>query len=182
MKKIGVVVGSLRKNSFSELWTKAFTDQLPSDYEINFIDISQLALYNQEFDEESPVEYERFRSIVKEQDAIVFVTPEYNRSFSGVIKNAIDVASRPWGQNVWSGKPAIIISQSISNLSGVAAAFALKTVVLSLNMALMNVPELYFANSQDYFDDKGQLNNEDTMQFLKSAADAFVNHIEKHLA
>lgn len=181
MKKIGIIIGSLRKDSFARKWALELVKLLPSDYQSTVIEIGELPLYNEEYDANSPEAYEVFRNAVKEQDAIIFSTPEYNRSFSGALKNALDVASRPWGQSVWAGKPALVMSHSISGISGVNAATALKPILSFLDMPLLNQPEIYLANSQNFFDENGNLNNESTKEFLQTAADAFVKHVEKHV-
>lgn len=178
--KVGVVVGSLRKESYARKWAVALTDLFPEDYEVEFLDISQLPLYNEEYDQDSPREYTEFRNAVASQDAIIFATPEYNRSTSGVLKNAIDVASRPWGQSVWAKKPALILAHSISNISGANAVQSLRPILAFLDMPVLAQPEVYLANSQNFFDEDGKLNNEGTRDFLQTVADAFVAHIELH--
>lgn len=180
MTKIGVVVGSLRKESFARKWARALAELFPANVEVEFLEIGNLPLYNEEYDQDSPEEYTHFREAVAAQDAIIFSTPEYNRSTSGVLKNAIDVASRPWGQSVWSGKPALIIGHSISGMSGVNAVQSLRPILAFLDMPVLGQPEVYLAHSQDFFDEEGKLNNEDTKAFLQTVADAFIAHIEKN--
>lgn len=113
-------------------------------------------------------------------DAILFVTPEYNRSVPGVLKNAIDVGSRPYGASVWDGKPAAIISQSISNLSGFGANHHLRQVLTFLNMPVVQQPEVYLANSPELLDSNGKITNADTLKFLQSFVDIFVELIKKY--
>lgn len=180
MTKIGVVVGSLRKEAYSRKWAVELSKLFPADVEVEFLEIGNLPLYNEEYDANSPSEYIEFRNAVATQDAIIFSTPEYNRSTTGPLLNAIDVASRPWGQSVWAGKPALIMAHSISNLSGVNAAQSLRPVLAYLDMPVLTQPEVYIANSQNYFDEEGNLNNEDTRGFLQTVADAFVAHIERN--
>jgi len=139
-----------------------------------------LALYNQDYDEVSPEEYVAFRNKLKEMDAVLFVTPEHNRSVPAALKNALDVGSRPYGESIWDGKPASIISQSISNLSGFGANHHLRQSLAFLNMPVLQQPEAYLANSQDLLDENGKLNNEGTVQFLQSFVDAFVELIKKY--
>lgn len=179
MTKVGIIVGSTRKNSFSGMWAKAMAELYPAGTEVTFIDIANLPLYNQDYDENSPQEYTDFREQVAAQDGILFVTPEHNRSVPAALKNALDVASRPWGESVWGGKPALVASHSISGLSGFGANHHLRQSLAFLDMPTVQQPELYLANSQDYFDDNGTLNNEDTKEFLKGAVDAHFNLIEK---
>lgn len=180
MTKIGVVVGSLRKESFARKWSEALVELFPVEFEVEFLEIGNLPLYNEEYDQDSPAAYTEFRNAVAAQDAIIFATPEYNRSTSGVLKNAIDVASRPWGQSVWAGKPALILGHSISNISGANAVQSLRPILAFLDMPVLAQPEVFLANSQNFFDEEGKLNNEDTRAFLQTVADAFVAHIEKN--
>lgn len=180
MTKIGIVVGSLRKESYSRKIANNVGELFPQGYQTEFLEIGNLPLYNEEYDENSPAEYTTFRNQVKGADAILFVTPEYNRSVPGVLKNALDVASRPWGQSVWAGKPAAIISQSIGNISGFGANHHLRQVLTFLDMPILQQPEAYIANSANLFDDQGKINNEGTVKFLQSFVDAFVALIGKY--
>ncbi len=182
MTKVGIVVGSLRKESFSRKIAKNLVELFPGGYEAEFVEIGHLPLYNEEYDGNSPEEYNTFRKQIKGMDAILFVTPEYNRSVPGVLKNALDVASRPYGESVWDGKPAAIVSQSISNLSGFGANHHLRQSLTFLNMPVVQQPEVYLANSQDLLDDNGKFKSEDTIQFLQSFVDAFVDLMKKHNA
>lgn len=179
MTKIGIIVGSLRQDSYARKWGKVLQGLYPEGTEIEFLEIGQLPLYNEEYDSDSPQEYQDFREAVARQDGIVFVTPEYNRSIPGVLKNAIDVASRPWGESVWGGKPALVVSHSISNLSGFGANHHLRQILSFLDMPTVQQPEVYLANSQDYFNEAGQLTQEDTRDFLKSAVEAHMNLVNK---
>ena len=179
MTKIGVVVGSLRKESFSRKIANNVAKLFPEGYEAEFIEIGNLPLYNEEYDGNSPEEYVSFRETVSGVDAVLFVTPEYNRSVPGVLKNALDVGSRPYGESVWNAKPAAVISQSISNLSGFGANHHLRQSLTFLNMPVVQQPEVYLANSQDLVDDSGNISNEQTVQFLQSFVDAFIDLINK---
>jgi len=179
MKKYGVIVGSTRKNSYSEAVAKAIVKGLPNEAEVTFINIADLPLYNQDLDTDSPAEYTRFREEVAAQDAIIFVTPEHNRSISAALKNALDVASRPWGQNVWAGKPALVASQSISGISGVLAHHILRQSLVFLDMPTMQQPELYIGHSDQLFDENLEPTNESTKDFLASAGKQFSEFAEK---
>lgn len=180
MTKVGVIVGSLRKESYSRKIAHNVVDMFPSGYETEFIEIGNLALYNEEYDANPPSEYTNFRNKIRSCDAILFVTPEYNRSVPGVLKNALDVGSRPYGESVWDEKPAGIISQSISNLSGFGANHHLRQSLTFLNMPVVQQPEVYLANAQDLLDENGKIHNEDTKAFLQSFIDTFVKLIEGH--
>lgn len=180
MTKVGIIVGSLRENSFSGQIAENVAALFPEGYETEYVEISNLPLYNQDFDENPPAEYTTFRNTVKGLDAILFVTPEHNRSVPAALKNALDTGSRPYGESVWDGKPAAIISQSISNLSGFGANHHLRQSLTFLNMPILQQPEAYLANSADLLDENGKINNEATIQFLQSFVDAFVGLIKKY--
>ncbi|MEK5520602.1 MULTISPECIES: NADPH-dependent FMN reductase [Heyndrickxia] len=180
MTKIGIVVGSLRKESLSKKIAKNVASLFPEGYETEFVEIGNLALYNEEYDGNSPSEYTTFRNTIKGVDAVLFVTPEYNRSVPGVLKNALDVGSRPYGESVWNGKPAAIISQSISNLSGFGANHHLRQSLTFLNMPIVQQPEVYLANSANLIDENGKINNDGTVQFLQTFVNAFVELIKKY--
>ncbi|WP_373894158.1 NADPH-dependent FMN reductase [Virgibacillus natechei] len=182
MTKIGIVVGSLRKESFSKKIAKNVAELFPEDYETAFIEIGNLPLYNEDYDGNSPEEYTTFRNTISDVDAVLFVTPEYNRSVSGVLKNALDVGSRPAGESVWDGKPAAIVSQSLSNLSGFGANHHLRQSLAFLNMPVVQQPEVYLANSAALVDENGKINNEETVQFLQTFVDAFVGLIKRYQA
>ncbi len=179
-KKIGILVGSLRKESFSKKTAHFFIENAPAGYQLELIEIGQLPIYNQDFDEEgSPAAYKPFRDKIKTLDGVIFITPEYNRSVPAVLKNALDVASRPYGESSWDGKPALVVSTSISNISGFGANHHLRQSLVFLNMPTLQQPEVYIANIQELFDDKGKLSNAETAKFLKDALAAFVAFAEK---
>jgi chromate reductase len=138
---------------------------------------------NEDIDKETNVssEYTSFRNAIKESDAILFLTPEYNRSISDALKNALDVGSRPYGQSSWVGKPAAVISQSMGDLSGFGANHHLRQCLVFLNMPTGQQPEAYLANSHELFDGNGKL-DEDTTQFLQSLVNTFVDLIKRHQA
>ncbi|KAA8378697.1 NADPH-dependent FMN reductase [Leuconostoc mesenteroides] len=179
MTKYGVVVGSIRENSFSKGVADALVAGLPEDAEVNYLNISNLPLYNQDFDADSPEEYTKFRAAVAEQDAFIFVTPEHNRSISAALKNALDVASRPWGENAWASKPALVASQSVSGISGVLAHHVLRQSLVFLDMPTLQQPELYIGNVQNLADENGHITNTDTQNFLANAAKQFVTFAQK---
>lgn len=182
MAKIGIVSGSIRKNSFSQQLGQNIKNLLPEGYEAEFIEIADLPLYNQDFDENIPEVYTSFRETIKALDAVIFVTPEHNRSVPAALKNALDVGSRPYGSNVWDGKPALIVSQSPSDLSGFGANHHLRQVLAFLNMPVVQQPEVYIANVHELLGENGEINNQDTVAFLQSAVDAFVSLIKKYQA
>src|SRR5690606_22902288 len=180
-KTIGIVVGSLRKGSFSKKIANFLIENAPEGYALERVEIGDLALYNQDYDEgESPVSYGPFREKIKSLNGVIFITPEYNRSVPGVLKNAIDVGSRPYGQNAWGGKPTLVISSSISNLSGFGANHHLRQSLVFLDMPTLQQPEVYLANVQKLFDDNGRLTNEDTANFLRQVLDSYTKFVEQH--
>ena len=183
MVKVALISGSLRKDSFSTKIAKNVGELLPEGYEAQLVEIGNLPLYNEDIDTESsvPSEYTTFRNAIKESDAVLFVTPEYNRSISGALKNALDVGSRPYGQSAWDGKPAAVISQSVGNLSGFGANHHLRQSLVFLNMPTVQQPEVYLANSPELFDENGKF-KKDTKQFLQSFVNTFVDLIQKYQA
>ncbi|MCM3569493.1 NADPH-dependent FMN reductase [Neobacillus mesonae] len=182
MTKVAVLLGSLRKESFSKKLAANVAALFPEGYETEVVEIGNLALYNQDFDDENnaPAEYTSFRSKMKEMDAVLFVTPEYNRSVPAVLKNALDVGSRPYGASVWNGKPAAIISQSPGALSAFGANHHLRQSLVFLNMPILQQPEAYIGNVADLLDENGKLKNEGTVQFLQTFVNAFVDLITRY--
>jgi chromate reductase len=182
MTKVGILVGSLRKESFSKKLAANVASLFPNGYETEFVEIGDLALYNQDFDDENnaPPEYTTFRNKMKEMEAVLFVTPEYNRSIPAVLKNALDVGSRPYGASVWNNKPAAIISQSPGKLSGFGANHHLRQPLVFLNMPILQQPEAYIGNVADILDEDGKIKDEGTVKFLQSFVDAFVDLIKKY--
>mgnify|MGYP001165964257 CR=1 FL=1 len=183
MTKVGIIVGSLRKDSFSKQVAKNVTPLFPEGYETEFIEIGHLPLFNQDYEGDlgTPEVYTDFRNKMKELNAVSFVTPEYNRSIPAVLKNALDVASRPYGESVWNGKPAAIISVSPGALAGFGANHHLRQVLSFLNMPVVQQPEAYIGSVHELLDESGKL-NADTVQFLQSLVDALVDLINRHKA
>ena len=179
-KRIGVVVGSLRKDSFSKQIAEELNKLAPSSLILENIEIGQLEMFNQDFDDEgnTPESWQAFREDLKRYDGFLFVTPEYNRSYPAVIKNTLDVASRPYGQNVWSGKPAAVVSVSPGALAAFGANHHLRQVLVFLNVPVMPAPEAYLGNVMDLFDDNGQL-VEDTKEFLESFMKSFEEWVDR---
>lgn len=182
MAKIGIIVGSLRKEAFSKKVAKHVVSLIPDKHETEFIEIGNLPLFNQDFEEDlgTPEEYTTFRNTIKNLDAVLFVTPEYNRSIPAVLKNALDVASRPYGENVWDGKPAAIISVSPGAISGFGANHHLRQVLTFLNMPVVQQPEVYIGSVHELLDESGKIMNEDTVQFLQSFVNVFDDLITKY--
>lgn len=178
MTKVGVVVGSIRAGSFSGRVAKALVGLLPSDYDVTYLEIDQLPLYNQDYDDDSPAEYVTFREKVEAQDAYIFVTPEHNRSVSAALKNALDVASRPYGDNKWGGKPALVASQSPGAISGFGANHHLRQMLTFLNVFTVQQPEVYIAETPSLFGENGEFLQDGTQEFLRSAIDQFTSLVD----
>lgn len=179
---VGVIVGSLRKESFNRKAAKALVENTPSNLSFEFIEIGDLALYNEEYDSQAPASYTEFRNKVNSKDAILFVTPEYNRSVPGVLKNAIDVASRPWGQSVWNAKPAAVVSVTIGGFGAFGANHHLRQTLAFLNMPVLAQPEAYISNAMSLFDEAGKLTNDSTKEFFTNFMQTFAAFVEHNVA
>ena len=179
MKKIGIVVGSLRKNSFNRSVANYIASILPEGYEADFLDYGQVEIYNQDLDDAPLASWTQFREAVKPVDALLFVTPEYNRSIPGGLKNALDVGSRPYGQSVWNAKPGAVVSVSPGAIGGFGANHHLRQVLSFLNIFLLQQPEVYLGHVDSSLDEEGRVVSENTQKLLKTFTDAFVAWIEK---
>ena len=179
--KIAVIVGSLRKDSFSRKLAKALMPLAPAGLELEEVAIGQLAMYNQDFDDEGtpPKEWAAFRETMKEYTGVLFVTPEYNRSVPAVLKNALDVGSRPYGQSIWNGKAGAIVSVSPGGLSAFGANHHLRQSLVFLNVLTMQQPEAYIGNAANLFDADGALGNAETREFLHKFMLAFAEWVKK---
>lgn len=175
---IAVVVGSLRKDSFNRRFAEALVKLAPSDFQFNFIRIDDLPLYNQDDDDQPAPQVARLREEIKAADGVLFVTPEYNRSFPGVLKNAIDHASRPWGKSVWKGKPAAVAGVSISPIGAAMAQQHLRNVLAVLHMPKLNQPEMYIQWKDGLVQD-GAI-GPDSKDFVQGFVDAFVAWVKAH--
>jgi len=179
-KKIAVFVGSLRKESFNRKMAKALTALAPESLKLEIIEIGGLPLYDQDLDDEGkpPSAWTEFRERVKSFDGVLFVTPEYNRSVPGVLKNAIDAASRPYGKSVWDGKPGAVVSVSPGAIGGFGANHHLRQSLVFLNVPAMQQPEAYVGNAANLFDDSGNLSNDSTRGFMTKFMQAFAAWVE----
>jgi Predicted flavoprotein len=177
--KIGVFVGSLRKDSYSRKIARELESFAPEGFEFEEIDIGDLALYNQDLDDENrpPEEWTRFRERVKALDGLLFVTPEYNRSVPAVLKNALDVGSRPYGKSVWDGKPGAIVSVSPGALSAFGANHHLRQSLVFLNVPAMQQPEAYVGNVKALLGEDGTIKEEGTRAFLTKFMDAYAKWV-----
>ena len=176
-KKVGVVVGSIRKGSFTRMVAKALCGLNPA-LQCEILEIAQLSMYNQDLDTDSPPkDWADFRDRVRACDAILFATPEYNRSVPGVLKNAIDIASRPYGKSAWAKKPCAVVSVSPGAIGGFGANHHLRQSLVFLEMPCLQ-QEAYIGHAAKLFDDKGNLANEDTRAFFGKIMQAFGAWIE----
>ncbi|HEY0489831.1 MAG TPA: NADPH-dependent FMN reductase [Telluria sp.] len=178
-RKIAVIVGSLRKESFNRKVAKTLILLAPSTLDMEIVEIGQLPMYNQDDDENPPATYVEFREKIKQYDGVLFCTPEYNRSVPAVLKNAIDVGSRPYGQSAWTGKPCAIVSVSPGALAGFGANHHLRQSLVFLNMPAMQQPEAYLGNIGGQYEGD-QLTNDSTRGFLQKFVDAFDSWVERH--
>lgn len=172
--KIAIVVGSLRKDSINLKIAKSLCAMAHERLDCDIVPIGDLPLYNQESDSEPPEQYRRFRDAIAAADGILFVTPEYNRGVPGVLKNAVDVGSRPYGKSVWNRKPAAIVSASPGGIGGFGANHQLRQACVFLNMPVMQHPEAYLGHvGDDSFDADGCLREGPLKEIVESLAKAF---------
>lgn len=170
---VAVIVGSLRKESFSLKLARALAKLAPPSLKLDVITLEGLSFYNQDLEATPPADWVSFRERVKKADAVLFVTPEYNRSVPGVLKNAIDVGSRPYGHSVFNGKPGGVISNSPGAIGGFGANHHLRQSLTFLNIAILQQPEAYIGGIGDAFDDKGDLVKTSLREFLETYIKAF---------
>lgn len=177
---VAVIVGSLRKDSVSRKAAQALARLAPPHVKLKVAEIGDLPLYNEDIEAAgTPASWTRFREELKQSDAVLFVTPEYNRSVPAALKNAIDVGSRPYGSSAWSAKPAAIMSLSPGALGAFGANHHLRQSLVFLDMPLLQQPEAYVGDAFSLFDEAGEFNSESTKGFFKSFADAFVGWVER---
>jgi chromate reductase, NAD(P)H dehydrogenase (quinone) len=181
-KDVAVLVGSLRKDSLNRKVANALASLAPSSLKTEIVEIGELALYNQDADApgQVPAAWQAFRDRLKRADAVLFVTPEYNRSVPGVLKNAIDVGSRPYGQSAWADKPGAVISVSPGAIGAYGANHHLRQSMVFLNVPMMQQPEAYVGGAANLFDDKGNITNASTREFLGKFMQAFATWIERN--
>lgn len=177
IRDVAVFVGSLRKESINRKLALALAGLAPPSLKLTIVEIGQLPLYNQDLDENPPQTYTDFRTRVKAADAVLFVTPEYNRSVPAVLKNALDVGSRPYGLSVWNGKPGAVISASPSAIGGFGANHHLRQSLVFLNVPAMQQPEAYIGGADKLFDASGTLVNDGSRAFLQQFVEAFAKWV-----
>jgi chromate reductase len=177
---IAVVVGSLRKDSFNRTLAKALAAIAPPEFTFKLVEIGDLPLYNQDDDANPASAALRLKEDIKAADGLLFVTPEYNRSMPGVLKNALDHASRPYGQSVWAGKPGAVVGISIGPSGTAMAQQHLRNVLAYLDVATMGQPEVFLQNKEGFFDGDGNLGPE-SKGLLQGWMDRFTTWIKHHV-
>lgn len=180
ISSVAVFVGSLRKASLSRKTAHALAGLAPSGIQLQIVEIGDLPIYNQDLEDEDPppAAWTAFRDKVHGFDAVLFVTPEYNRSVPAVLKNALDVGSRPYGKSVWNGKPGAVISVSPGSMGGFGANHHLRQSLVFLNVPTLQQPEAYIGAAGSLFDEDGALVNERTREFLTDFASQFAAWID----
>jgi len=181
-KKIAIVVGSLRKDSFSGKIAKTMIGLAQGKLDMEIVEIRDLPMYNQDDDTETPPQaFTTFRERIGAADGVLFITPEYNRSVPGALKNAIDVGSRPYGKAAWANKPCAIVSQSPGALGGFGANHHLRQMLPFLNMPAMPAPEAYLGGIATKFEGD-RLTDDSLRDFLQTFVDTFAGWVEKRSA
>lgn len=180
-KKIAVIIGSLRKASINRHFAQEVMALAPASLALEIVEIGELPLYNQDLEENgavAPQAWTQFRDRVKEFDGVLFFTPEYNRSTTGALKNALDVGSRPYGSSVWSGKPAGVVSITPGATGAFGANHHVRQSLVFLDMPVLQQPEMYIGGAANLLDADGKVNNDSTKQFLKKFIDTYAAWVE----
>jgi chromate reductase, NAD(P)H dehydrogenase (quinone) len=170
---VAVIVGSLRKDSINRKVANALVELAPAALKLSIIEIGDLPIYNQDGDENPPAAWTQFRERIKAADAVLFVTPEHNRSVPAALKNALDIGSRPYGHSAWSGKPGAVVSASPGAIGGFGANHHLRQSLVFLNVPAMAQPEAYLGGADKLFDAHGKVANDGTRKFLQGFMHAF---------
>lgn len=179
-RDVAVIVGSLRKDSLNRKMAHALAEVAPEGLRLEIVEIRDLPMYDQDLDESPPEPWAAFRDRIRRADAVLFLTPEYNRSVPGALKNAIDVGSRPYGHSAWNGKPGAVVSVSPGAIGGFGANHHLRQSLVFLNVPTMQQPEAYLGHAGDLFDAEGKLTNEKTREFLRRFMQAFAAWVDIH--
>jgi chromate reductase, NAD(P)H dehydrogenase (quinone) len=180
--RVALLIGSLRRESINRKLAKAVEKLAPPELAFDAIAIDSLPLYNQDFDGDYPPACARLKQQIEAADALLFVTPEYNRSIPGVLKNAIDIASRPWGTNSFAGKPGAVIGASIGATGSAMAQQHLRNMLAYLDVPLLAQPEVFIKFTDDLVDAEGRIGNEGTRKFLQGFVDRYVRWLHTFVA
>lgn len=178
-RQVAVVVGSLRKDSYNRKMAQALAGIAPASLKLEIVEIGALPHYNQDDDANPAAPTVAFKQKIAGADAVLFVTPEYNRSVPGVLKNAIDLASRPYGKSAWDGKPCAVVTVSPGAIGGFGANHHLRQSLVFLNMPTMAQPEAYIGGAGDMFDEAGAIKKPDTAKFMSTFLEKFAAWIER---
>jgi chromate reductase, NAD(P)H dehydrogenase (quinone) len=178
-RDVAVLVGSLRRESLNRKLANALRALAPPALALEIVEIRELALYDEDLEAKVPPAWAAFRDRMRRADAVLFVTPEYNRSVPGVLKNAIDVGSRPYGKNLFDGKPGAVASLSPGAIGGFGANHHLRQSLVFLNVPVLQQPEVYIGGAGDLFDPGGRITKEATSKFLGQFLTAFADWIER---
>ena len=179
-RNVAVLVGSLRKGSLNRKMARAMIALAPPSLKLEIVEIGQLPHYNADYETDIPKAVQDFKDRIAAADAVLFVTPEYNRSVPGVLKNAIDVGSRPYGKNSWGKKPAGVVSVSPGAIGGFGANHHLRQSLVFLDMPALQQPEAYIGNAAKLFDEQGGIANEETIKFVQNYLAAFAAWVERN--
>jgi chromate reductase len=177
--QIAVIVGSLRKESFNRQLANALVKLAPAEFSFKQLEIGDLPLYNQDHDNDQAPAVKRLKAEISAAQGLLFVTPEYNRSLPGVLKNALDNASRPYGQSAWAGKPAAVIGVSVGAVGTALAQQHLRNVLAYLDVPTMGQPEAFIQAREGLFDENGEI-GPDSRKFLQNWMNKYVAWIKKH--
>jgi len=177
---IVVIVGSLRKGSFTLKIANALTKLAPDTLKLNVVTLHDISFFNQDLEATPPADWVAFREKLQKSNGVLFVTPEYNRSIPGVLKNAIDVGSRPYGKSSFLGKPTGIVSNSPGQLGGVSAAKHLQNILPGISGPIMGQPEIYLNAVSDGFDEKGEIGKESLQKLLHQYIVSFAAFVAKY--
>jgi len=181
-RNVAVLIGSLRKDSLNRKMANALIGLAPPELKLSIVEIGTVPFYNQDYEANPPAAVTEFKQVISNADAVLFLTPEYNRSVPGVLKNAIDVASRPYGKSAWSGKPGAVMSVTSGALGAFGANHHLRQALVFLNMPAMPQPEAYIGNAAGLFDADGKLINDSTRDFCTRFLTAFAQWIDRNKA
>ncbi len=173
------IAGSLRRGSYNRAALRAATALVPENSVLEIFELDGIPGFNQDEEQNPPLKVVELKRRVREADAILFVTPEYNYSVPGVLKNAIDWASRPYGDNAWDGKPAAIMGASIGTIGTARAQYHLRQTFVFLNMYCMNRPEVMIGNAAQRFDESGNLKDEKTKELIRQLLENLVSWVER---
>lgn len=179
---VAVLVGSLRKESFNRKIANVLSAVAPESLKLTVVEIGDLPFYNEDIEASAPASWQAFRASIRAADAVLFVTPEYNRSVSAVLKNALDVGSRPYGKSVWNGKPGAVVSVSVGAVGGFGANHHLRQSLTTLNVPCLQQPEMYIGNAASLFNEQGELVNDSTRSYLAKFIQAYAQWVTRNCA